>query len=81
MSAPQSAGEHRLLTRFRMADARATIEQHIANIVISRDVDAPPDPRAKIGDPLRLRGIPVVGVPGGKGGVIRGTNPGAFHGR
>jgi hypothetical protein len=30
---------------------------------------------SKSGDPRTLRGIPVVGVPGGMGGVIPGTNP------
>lgn len=29
------------------------------------------------GDPRRLRGVPVVGVPGGMGGAIPGTRPGA----
>jgi hypothetical protein len=31
--------------------------------------------RVTPGDAARLRGIPVVGVPGGYGGHIRGTNP------
>jgi hypothetical protein len=30
---------------------------------------------SKSGDPRTLRGIPVVGVAGGMGGVIPGTNP------
>ena len=30
----------------------------------------------KIGDPRALRGVPVVGVPGGMGGAIPGTRPG-----
>lgn len=38
--------------------------------------EAPTVPRATLsGDAWRLRGIPVVGVPGGIGGAIPGTRP------
>lgn len=58
----------------RVAAARAQVR-------IARETGIAPvhpnSPRAALpGDPMRLRGVPCIGVRGGVGGAIRGTRPG-----
>ncbi len=60
-------------------DRLATIDAQLArNVEQARAAqrDITPDGRRAAGDEAALRGIPVVGVRGGKGGAIPGTRPG-----
>lgn len=72
--------EDRLIRWARRHREAVYIDKVLAKI--SREtgqaLPAPPKTsRRKPGDPRTLRGIPVVGVPGGFGGAIKDTRPGA----
>ena len=57
----------------------ARLDHHLARQAAATRAaqrDTLPDGRRASGDELALRGIPVVGVIGGKGGAITGTRPG-----
>jgi hypothetical protein len=72
VSAPQVEHVPHLLQRFTAFEQR--VEQ--ATVLVDQVVDQGKTiGRHTPGDAARLRGIPVVGVPGGRGGHIAGTNP------
>ena len=58
------------------AEHAAKIQARIALEVGSVELHKNDARTALPGDPLRLRGIPVVGVHGGVGGHMRGSQPG-----
>jgi hypothetical protein len=58
------------LERSAMQAAQARV---VADAVLATGEDAPPNPRARPNDPLRLRGIPCIGR--GVGGPLLGTRP------
>jgi hypothetical protein len=63
---------------YELAQAQA---RQVGRIAMETNSSLPAEttrPKAygKPGDPAALRGVPVVGVVGGLGGHIRGTNPG-----
>lgn len=75
MSAPDA---HRLLPRFRQMRIDIRVARDVAAEMIETGEPIPkraPKQRDP-GDAHKLRGIPVVGVPGGLGGAIRDTSPG-----
>lgn len=59
----------------RLAELDATLHRNVEQ-ARSAQRDITPDGRRAAGDEAALRGIPVVGVRGGKGGAIPGTRPG-----
>jgi hypothetical protein len=67
----------RLLARYRQLDLDAQAATKVRAAVEAGEDDPGPNPRARANDPNRLRGIPVVGVKGGRGGAIPGSQPGA----
>lgn len=69
---------NRLLSKFRKAEMDREHEAMIAKAVLEACDPEPvvtSGPALKPGDRKRLRGIPVVGTPGGLGGAIAGTRP------
>jgi hypothetical protein len=73
--------EARLMSHLR----RANLEREQARVLVDFVLSLPEDvsldelrsnPRAAAGDRDALRGVPFVGVRGGRGGAIRGTRPG-----
>ncbi len=75
MSEPDT---HRLLPRFRqMRDEICVGRQVAAQIIETGEAIPARKPKQRDpGDAFKLRGIPVVGVPGGLGGAIAHTSPG-----
>lgn len=70
-------GTHRLLGAMRRTSLDAEAARKVATVLRETGEGLPTSAlRASLsGDPAKLRGIPVVGVPGGFGGAIRGTRP------
>lgn len=68
-------GDARLTLWLRRAHENQIMEQKLAEIVLETGNDIPVNPRAAPNDPVRLRGVPVVGGRGALGGAIKGTQP------
>jgi hypothetical protein len=58
------------LERSAMQAAQARV---VADAVLATGEDAPPDPRARAGDGIRMRGVPIVGR--GVRGAMKGSSP------
>jgi hypothetical protein len=67
--------EHRLLPRLR-AHQDSGLSSKVKRIVSEAELNVVGVATAG-GDPAALRGLPVVGVRGGFGSVMRGTKPGS----
>lgn len=79
MSPPASEPEtHRLLPRFRQDRTDIVVARRVAADMIEtgRPIPKRAPKQRDPGDAHKLRGIPVVGVPGGLGGAIPDTSPG-----
>lgn len=65
-----------LASKYRKREIEAGLQRQVARIVLEVGAEAPrPSTSALPLDPLRLRGVPVVGGRGAIGGAIRGTRP------
>jgi hypothetical protein len=60
-----------------LRERNAADAQTRAELATTGNAAPHPNGRRPAGDPVALRGIPVVGVPGGIGGASPGTKPGS----